>query len=907
MKQLIIRVMLAGILLGSLGILAGVGVLIYFSMDLPKISTLADYNPPLASRILAKDGEVLATLGTEDRELVEINDVPQVIIDAFLSAEDAGFYDHSGIDYMGLMRAMMVNLKAGRVVQGGSTITQQVAKSLLLTRERSYARKIKDFLLAIRIEQQFTKEEILYLYLNQVYLGSGYYGVKSAMRGFFDKDLEDATIAEAAVIAGLLVAPSRFSPLINPRRARDRQMYVLGRMLANEKISQEEYQEAVEERLRLRHRRAREFQAGYFTEWIRQRVIDKIDREDFLTGGYVVQTTLDWELQQVAEREVLSGAKEIDKRQGYKGPLRSVAQDEIAAFEREFRESYLERNSNYFTINDDFEREYELQIDEEEFESIYEARSEWSKESPRLRFRPGNKSDDSLLQHLKTDTYYEAVVTHVDDGIRMIYVSIGGVMGIIPYNYFRWAREREITDQRQFYPYVTRPSTIVKKGDIIHVTIANKSTGIYRHLSDEAKARLDDSDEREKVVAQRYLLCWLDQVPDVQAALVALDPSNGHILSFVGGVDFRQSQFNRVVQSRRQPGSSFKSLLYAAGLENGFTPATIIHDTPESLGGVDETLNWKPRNYDGQFKGPMTFRNSLEQSRNIPTIKIAEDIGVRTVIDFMKRIEFNARLDRDLSLALGSFGVSLLDIVATYSIFPSGGRLVRAKSILAIYDRNGNLISLEEDDIQEVVEDVELTEEEELVLAQQEPLTEKEEEIEQNPFHLTLGGDQVFDPRLAYIMSNLLKGAIHHGTGRAALEVSRTLAGKTGTTNNFVDAWFIGFSPNVVAGVWTGFDENQTIGWGETGARSALPIWREYMRATIRKFGEQDFRIPPGIVNVRIDKETGRLANLGAARAFEEAFAEGTEPGAIQSQSTERTLPSGQVQIFGDDDYYDNQ
>lgn len=904
MKQILIRIILALVSLAFLGGLFVIGILVYFSMDLPQISTLADYNPPMASQILSSDGQVLANLGTEEREVVAMEDVPQLIIDAFLSAEDAGFYEHSGVDYMGVLRAMMVNLKAGRVVQGGSTITQQVAKSLLLTRERSYARKIKDFLLALRIEQSFSKEEILYLYLNQVYLGSGYYGVKAAVRGYFDKELEEATPAEAAMIAGLLVAPSRYSPLINPARARDRQMYVLGRLLANGKITQEEYDEAVEQKLRYRLGRQREFRAGHFTDWIRQRVIEKLGKDDFLVGGYTVQTTLDWELQQAAEKEILEGAKAIDKRQGFKGPLRHLDPVALAKFEDEFRQKFYEDSSNFFVINEDFEREYEVEMSEDDISYRVKTWESWKTENPRSRFRPGNRDDDRLIDFFKPATLYEAVVLHVDDGARMIYVSLGGVVGIIPYNYFRWARERVIVEERQFYPYVTRPSTIVKPGDVVHVSTVAKSTGIYRHLTDQVKAQVDELEKemKQKVLSQRYVLCWLDQSPDVQAALISMDPYTGHILSFVGGVSFRESQFNRVVQSRRQPGSSFKSLLYAAALEHNFTPATIIHDSPESLGGVDETLNWKPRNYDGKFKGPMTFRNSLEQSRNIPTIKIADTLGVSTILEFMKRIKFNAELDRDLSLALGSFGVSLLDIVSTYGIFPNGGRLVKPKSILAVYDRNGNIVNLNEGEISIPVEEVEEApiEEEPLIAQEVAP-----EEVEVNQFHVGLGGDQVYDPRLAYIMTNLLKGAIHHGTGRSALEVSRTLGGKTGTTNNYVDAWFIGFSPNIVSGVWTGFDDNQTMGFGETGARSALPIWKEYMRATIRKYGESDFRIPQGILNLRIDKETGRLAGPNTARAFEETFVEGTEPGARREEAL--TIPTSPTQIFGDDDYYENQ
>ncbi len=906
MKRIILKIFLFVFGLSFLGGLVGLGVIVYFSYDLPKIATLADYNPPLVSQIISADGQVLAQIGKEEREIVTVDEVPQVIVDAFLSAEDAGFYEHSGVDYLGVMRALVANLKAGRVVQGGSTITQQVAKSLLLTSERSIARKIKDFLLALRIEKQFTKNEILFLYLNQVYLGGGYYGVKSAIRGYFDKDLEQATPAESAMIAGLLVAPGRFSPYINPSAAKNRQVYVLGRMLANNKITQEQYNEAIGEDIRYRIRRPREFLGGHYTDWIRQRVIARVGEEEFLTGGYRVQTTLDWDLQQVAEREILLGAKEMDKRQGFKGPLRTIESEKIIEFEQGFRKTFYEQNSSFFQLDEELKRIYELNYDPSVVNNIEQARVDWRTANPRLRVRPGYSSEDPMIELLKPETFYEAVVTYVDDWSRMIYVSIGGVAGIIPYNHFRWAHERVISEDRQFFPFVTRPSTIVKRGDIVHVTIANKETGLYRHLQDETKAQVDKMSEKEFVLKQRYLLCWLDQVPDVQAALLSIDQTNGHIISFVGGVNFRESQFNRVIQSRRQPGSSFKALLFAAALENGFTPATIILDSPESLGGVDESLNWKPRNYDGQFKGPMTFRNSLEQSRNIPTIKIAESVGVPTTIDFMNRIGFNAKIDRDLSLALGSFGVSLLDIVSTYAVFPNGGRLLRPKSILSIQDRSGNLLSLEEKDIVTTAEE-EVTAENEIVAVEkmEEVLEDSGEEKEINPFHVALGGDQVYDPRLAYIMTNLLKGAVHHGTGRAALEVSRTLAGKTGTTNNYVDAWFIGFSPNLVTGVWTGFDDNKTLGFGETGARSALPIWKEYMRASLRKYGESDFRTPIGIVNVRIDKETGRPAQASASRAFEEAFVEGTEPGSTSAIESQK--PANSTQIFGDDDYYENQ
>lgn len=899
--------------LGVLGGLTGLGAILYFSYDLPKISSLNDYRPALRSQILAKDGDVLAEIGKEKRELVEYEEIPQRIIDAFLSAEDANFYEHSGVDYAGVLRALIANIKAGRVVQGGSTITQQVAKSLLLTRERSITRKIKDFLLAQRIEKHFTKEEILYLYLNQVYLGGGFYGVKAAVKGYYSKELNEVTIAEAAMIAGLLVAPGRYSPYVNPRYAQTRQDYVLSRMYSNGKISEEEYKEALDEEIKYYVRRPKPYRAAFFTDWVRQQVVDALGEDEFLTGGYKVQTTLDWPLQVVAEREVEEGLKAIDKRQGFQGPLRHLeTEEEINEYILSFRKEIYESASDYFKIDKDMERVYEFENSEDELEKIHEHRRSWNEELGKSRFFPGHRGDeDFVIQNLEGGKLYEAVVLGVDDSARIIYASLGGVATIIPYQYFRWAHERNITDERKWYPYVTRPSSIVRKGDVIHVSLLNRSASAYAYAQDSFQKLVDKHEKSELIKQQRFLLCWLDQRPEVEGALLSLDPENGDILGFVGGADFGRSQFNRVIQSRRQPGSSFKALLYAAALENGFNPASIILDSPEALGGVDETLNWKPRNYDGKFKGPMTLRNSLEQSRNIPTIKIADKIGVGKILEFMERIGFNAELAPDLSLALGSFGVSLLDIVSTYAIFPSGGEKVKPRSIVEVLDRNGEKVSIKE----KVVSDIEqeklvferaLKENQDEVVETDELVEIEEEEDEKkevNPFHTSLGGDQVYDPRLAYIMTNLLRGVVQNGTGRATSDLSRFIGGKTGTTNNYVDAWFLGFSSNLVTGVWTGFDNNDTMGWGETGSKSALPIWKGFMKAGLKHYGESDFDIPPGIINVRINKETGR-SDQGKLN-FEEAFVEGTEPGASPKNKSE--VPEEFSPFYGDDAYYENQ
>ncbi|MDH5580772.1 MAG: penicillin-binding transpeptidase domain-containing protein, partial [Bdellovibrionales bacterium] len=520
-------------------------------------------------------------------------------------------------------------------------------------------------------------------------------------------------------------------------------------------------------------------------------------------------------------------------------------------------------------------------------------------------FFSGNIEKDQLLSFLKVDESYEAIVTKVNDKARLIFFSIGGVSGIISYDGFKWAHEREISEKKNLLPYITKPSTIVSPGDVILVNIKKKNTGVWPHIYSSYRESLSTSKSTrlqkkvELLKNESYLYATLDQKPEAQAALISLSPETGEILSLVGGTNYIDSKFNRAIQSKRQPGSSFKPILFAVGLEHGHTPASILLDAPEALAGVDERLNWKPRNYDGIFKGPITYRNALEQSRNVPTIKLAEKLGVETILDFTKRIGFNAKLDEDLSLALGSFGVSLLDIVSTYAIFPAGGKMIKPRAIISVVDRDGKSYS-----VNNIVKDDEAIEDEESVTDLEETKeVDTEEVIDVNPFHVNLDEQQVYDKRLSYIMCNLLKGTIQNGTGRGARRVSNFIGGKTGTTNSYVDAWFIGFSPNVVTGVWTGFDDNKTLGWAETGAKSALPIWKEYMKNALLVYGEQDFVMPAGITNIQINKETGKTASQGERQLnFTESFVEGFEPGAEAPEITEEPVPSNQ--ILEDDDYY---
>jgi len=891
MKGLIFKIVLTLIGLGFIAGVSGAVVFTYFNLDLPKIDKLQDYKPNLASQIYSKDGALLAELGLEKREIVDMKDVPARVIDAFLSAEDDKFFEHKGVDYFGLARAMFANFRAGRVVQGGSTITQQVAKSLLLTSERSITRKLKDFILAQKIEEKLNKKEILYLYLNQVYLGGGYYGVKAAAHGYYNKELKDVSVAEAAMLAGLLVAPGKYSPFVKPGAAIMRQHYVLERMYKLKKISKAQYENALKEKIIYRIRED-ELRAGYFTEYVRQKVVDAVGEKSFLIDGYKIRTTLDWELQKVAEEQIKRGIKEVDKRQGYKGPFAHIGNDEIEKFELENRRGIYRKRSSFFTINDAHEKSYEFNLDEKLYEKIKSEEKQAKAANSDDAFIPGLSDQDELPNALEANTQYEAVVTRVDDALHLIYISLAGSPGVIPFDYFKWAHKRSINENTSYYQEVKNPSTILKAGDLIYVQLIKKSSGLAPYLGKDGTVNLNKMKSASAIKNQKYIICQLDQVPEVQGALLSIDARTGDIISYVGGNDYKLSKFNRVIQAKRQPGSSFKPILYAAALEHGYNPTTIIMDTPEAMPGFDSASSWKPKNYEGDYKGPVTMRTALEESRNIPTIKMADKVGVGTVLKFVDRIGFNAKLENNLSIALGTFGVSPRDMVSTYAIFPNGGKYITPRAIVSVVDRDGKKYN-----VNEVTADMKVPGESKDKDATPAPETN-------NPFQKTLGDKQVYDPRLSYIMTSLMKGVITSGTAASARDLSPNIAGKTGTTNDYVDAWFVGFTSNVVTGVWAGFDDNKTLGHGETGGRSALPIWKEYMRANIKKFGDQPFEIPPGVTSSWVNKETGRKAAPNSPGAIVEYFAEGGEVAGSESATPGTAAPKTRT---SDDEYYENQ
>jgi penicillin-binding protein 1A len=635
-------------------LLAGAATAFYFTFvfDLPRLTTLKDYQPYIVSEVYSDDDVLLGEFLLERRVVLPLSQMPRFLIKAFVAAEDARFFEHRGIDYWRILGAAFRNIEALDVVQGGSTITQQIAKSFFLTPERSFTRKVKEAILAQRIERYLTKNEILYLYLNQIYLGEGAFGVGAAAKTYFGKNVQNLTLAECAVLAGLPPAPNSLSPLRHPKKARERQIYVLNRMVERKMITPEQAKKAMVAEILIRPKGPKGYnEAPYAVEQVRLYVEEKYGKEKLYKGGLKIYTTINGRLQQAAQKAVLKGLEEFEAREG------------------------------------------------------------------------------------------------------------------------------------------------------------------------KGKGR--------------------DQV---QGALVALDPQSGYILAMVGGRDFSASQFNRATQARRQAGSAFKPIVYAAALDKGFTPATIIVDEPFSYIDVPGKEPWEPQNFDLEFWGPVTFRKALTFSRNVVTVKIAQSIGLDYLIDYAKNLGIKSKLEPNLSLALGSANVTLLELTNAFGVFAAQGYRAEPFLITRIVDKDGNIL----------------------------------EEVEPSAI-------EIISPQTAYLITSLMQGVIQEGTGQRARELGRPAAGKTGTTNDTRDAWFIGFIPqHLVAGSWMGYDIEKPLGTHETGAGAALPIWLEFMKEAVAQEPIQKFLIPDGIVLVKVDEATGEPVGAGqpakSGRVIYECFKEGTAP-----------------------------
>jgi penicillin-binding protein 1A len=756
------------VILMFLGACGTVGIFFYLSRDLPKISSLKDYHPSVITTVLSDDNQKIAEFYKERRIVVPLKDIPKQLQQAFISAEDARFYKHQGIDLISILRASFKNIEAGAIVQGGSTITQQVTKSFLLTPERSFERKIKEAILAYRIDKIFSKEEILYLYLNQIYLGHGAYGVEAAAENYFGKSVNELNLAECAMMAGLPQAPSRYSPFHYPEKAKQRQIYVLNRMVAEGYITDLQASEAINTQLDIQPRRNWYLEkVPVYTEDIRRYVEKKYGEDALYTQGLKIYAAVNVGMQKTARAQIQEGLKALDRRQGYRGPLQQLKTEEIEAFSQA--------------------------LDKEQ-----------------------------ALQPLAPGVVTKGVVIDIDDKAGKVTVRMGSQRGVIDIDDMRWARKPN-SEVAYYQARLSRPSQALFLGDVIQVEVKehDPKTDLWK-LS-------------------------LDQTPEVQAALLCIEAGTGLVKVMVGGLDFTQSQFNRAIQSRRQPGSAFKPVIYAAALDKGYTPATVIIDSPIVLKDEEHDFTWKPKNYGQKFYGPTLLREALAKSRNVITIKILQDIGIDYVIDYAQKMGIESPLNRDLSIALGSSGVSLLEIVRAYSIFANQGYLVQPAFITKIEDRNGKILE------------------------------------EMNPVR-----KKVIEESTAYIMTSLLEGVVKFGTAQRIRALNRPVAGKTGTTNNLFDAWFVGYTPRYITGVWVGFDQERSLGVGETGSRAASPIWLGFMKEILKDEPVRIFQVPEGVVFAKIDADTGKLPIAESKHTVFECFKEGTVP-------TEYTAKPGAV------------
>ena len=589
--RIFFRIFLLFVLICTLtGGLGAVGLYYYISRDLPKITTLKDYHPPIISTVYADDGRKIGEFFNERRIVVPLTDIPDMLIKAFVAAEDSRFYTHQGIDLLSITRAFIKNIEAGSIVQGGSTITQQVTKSFLLTPERSYTRKMKEAILAYRIEKALNKEDILYLYLNQIYLGHGAYGVEAAAENYFGKTARDMNLAECAMLAGLPQAPSRYSPFKYPDRAKQRQIYVLNRLVEEGYITNIEATEAINTKLDIRPRRNWYIEeVPFYTEYVRQYIEKKYGTEALYNDGLQIYTAVNIDMQRIARKEVENGLLDLDKRQGYRGPLQHLAPEAIEAY-------------------------------------VQDLQKQWAETVP------------------EAGQTVTGVVVQVSDGEKTVAVRMGGGQGIIDIADMDWARKPN-PEVAYHAKMIKQPGDALQSGDVVLVRL---------------KDRRDDSD------------LWnlaLEQVPKAQGALLCIEAETGNVKSMVGGRDFRENQFNRALQSRRQPGSAFKPIIYAAAIDKGYTPATVVIDSPIVFKDREQDFKWKPKNYGEKFYGPTLLRQALAKSRNVITIKIVQDIGIDYVMDYAHKLGITSTLNRDLSLALGSSGVSLFELVSAFTPF----------------------------------------------------------------------------------------------------------------------------------------------------------------------------------------------------------------------------------------------
>jgi penicillin-binding protein 1A len=764
--------------------LAGLAVagvyLAKISGELPDYTVLKDYQPPVTTRVHAADGTLLAEYARERRLFQPIETIPQVLIQAFLSAEDKDFYRHGGIDFAGVVRAVRDNVMAkvegdsGPLV-GASTITQQVAKNFLLSFDQTWDRKIQEAILALRIESTFSKDKILELYLNEIFLGSvggQTYGVAAAALNYFDKALYELTLAEAAYLAALPKAPSNYHPFRYPEAAIQRRNWVLDRMHENGHITAEEAAAAKAENLTVvpRQTGTRLYSAEYFTEEVRRQLQGLFGEDQLYGGGLSVRTTLDPKLQEFARKALMKGLIEYDQREGFRGPVASV----------------------------DISSDWGLAV--HEIKPLSDV-PEWTlavvlemdSNEAKIGLRPGSNVEGKPLEDRATGKLAGPDISWVSQKL----------------------------------------SAVLKVGDVVYVSPVNGKEGHYT----------------------------LQQVPELEGAIVAMDPRTGRVLALVGGFSFAESEFNRATQALRQPGSSFKPIVYSAALDNGYTPASVVLDAPIEIVNSDGSV-WRPENYAQQFYGPQTLRRGIERSRNVMTVRLAKDIGMPLVAEYAQMFGIYDDMQPLLAMALGAGETTDLRMTAAYATIANGGRRITPTLIDRIQDRYGNTVYRHDERICDgcVAE---------TWSRQPEPL-------------IIDNREQVLDPMTAYQITSMMEGVVKRGTGTGANSLGRPVAGKTGTSNDYKDAWFIGFTPELAVGVYVGFDRPRNMGRQATGGELAVPIFTDFVAKALEGKPPTPFNMPAGMAQVWIDPATGVKA-MGGEAAIYEAFKPGTGPNLITS------------------------
>jgi len=848
-----------------IGIVVLIAAYAHFSRDLPQIDQDTEFTLEEPLRIYSREDDLIGEYGVQRRIPKTFEEIPESLVLAFISSEDDRFYKHPGVDYQGLIRAGLSLVTTGERGQGGSTITMQLARNFFLTPQKSYERKIKEIFLALKMERELSKEKILELYLNKIYLGNRAYGVAAAAQVYYGKELSELSLAQTAMIAGLPKAPSRFNPIANPQRALQRREYVLRRMLELNHIDSEQHAVAMDESVTANLQQAPfKVEAGYAIELVRAEVVRLYGVEAY-TLGLKVTTTISAEMQAAANAAIDKALIDYDRRHGYRGPL--------------------------------------AQID---LSSLSEA-VDW---------------DETLDTIPSIADAQPAVVLEVEDRSAKLYLGFEEY-GYLDWDGMNWAKPYRTAND--WGPLPEKATQFLKPGDIVRV----------RQMPIEVIAKEAESDAVDLDTLAELPIRWqLEQTPEVQGSLVALDPKDGAIRALVGGYNYSASKFNRATQARRQPGSAFKPFLYSAALDNGYTPATLINDAPVVYDSDELEAAWRPENYSGKFYGPTRLREALYKSRNLVSIRILQGLGIGATRSYVRRFGFEpSRLPRDLSLALGSGTVTPIELATAYAVFANDGYRIEPWLVDQIQDKEGTVIyranpvilcdatceeererALEEELTAELASASLSTEAASELAASAEAATDElpeadaqapsTTELEEGDSELDLNAailpveeelkplppryaERVITPQTSFLINSMLRDVVMRGTATRARQLGRKdLAGKTGTTNDQKDAWFAGFNREMVAISWVGFDDVSPLGRGEVGGRAALPMWMDFMRVATKDHPEAPLIPPPGISNIRISAETGERTSASDPQAIFEVFNSENVPDAAPAPTT---------------------